>query len=85
MLANRQDIRAVVGVQHLGPKQVKLDQTARDGVAVGGALALLVDIRLDGQALAGVILAVQILADRHHRQRGLMAEPGRLAGQVAIV
>ncbi len=85
LLANRQDIRALIGVEHLGAEQLKLDQTAGDRVAIGRALALLVDIRLDREALAGLVLVAQVRADLKHRERGLVAEPGWLGRQVAVV
>jgi hypothetical protein len=57
---------------------VELDQAARDGVAIGRAFALLVDIGLHRQALAWLVLAAQVRANLQHRQRGLVAQPSRL-------
>ena len=80
-----QQAGTVVGVEHLGAHQVVLDQTAGDGVAVRRAPAVLVDVGLHSQPLAGVVPVLQLVADLDDGEAHLVPEPGGLRGQVAVV
>ncbi len=75
----------MVGVEHLGADQVELDQAAGDGVAIRGAPALLVDIRLDGEPLARLVSVLQVLTHLDDGQRCLMSQAGGLHREVAVV
>ena len=80
-----QQAGTVVGVEHLRAHQVVLDQSAGNGVAVGRALAVLIDVGLYGESLAGVIPVLEVLPDLDDREAGLVPQPGGLLGQVAVV
>ncbi len=80
-----QQAGAVVGVEHLRAHQVVLDQPAGDGVAVGRALPVLVDVGLHGQPLTGVVAVLEVLADLDDREADLVPQPGGLLAQVAVV
>ena len=80
-----QQAGTVVGLEHLRAHQVVLDQPAGDGVAVGRALAVLVDVGLHGQPLAGVVAVLEVVADLDDGEAHLVPQPGGLLGQVAVV
>ena len=84
-VGDRQQARAVVGVEHLGAHEVVLDEAAGDGVAVGRALPVLVDVGLHGQPLAGVVAVLEVRADLDDGEAHLVPEPGGIGGQVAVV
>ncbi|WP_242637683.1 hypothetical protein [Desulfobacter hydrogenophilus] len=56
--ADGQQTRALVGVKYFRADQVVLDQPSGNGIAVGRAFTILIDIGLYGQSLAGVVLAL---------------------------
>ncbi len=62
-----------------------LNHAARDGVAVSSALALLINVGLDGQALARPVVVLQVAANLDDGQRDFVAQAGGIVGQVAVV
>ena len=78
-------VRPVVGREDLRTDDVVLDQAARDRVAVGRAAAVDVDIGLDREALTGREAITEIISDLDHRDRCLVAEPGRVGREVPAV
>ena len=84
-VVDRDDVRAVIGREHLRPDHVIADQPAGDRVAVGGAATIDIDVRLDGQPLARLEPATQLVAHVDHRDGGLVPKARGLARQVATV
>ena len=85
VIVDRNHIGAIVGVEDLRTYEVVLDQPARDGVAVCGALAVDMDIGLDRQTLTLVVLASKAATDLDNGDRWFVPETGRLGTKVAAI
>ena len=79
---DREHAVAVVAAQGALVNQAIFREAALDHVAVGRAHAILLDVGLDDQPVAGLVLLAQLLTDRHHRHRDLVAQHHRLLADV---
>src|SRR5439155_10834504 len=79
------DVGAIVGREHLGTDEVALDEATRDRVAIRRASPGRIDVGLDREPLPRAEAIAQTLAHRDDRNRRLVADPGRLAPEIASV
>ena len=64
----RKQVVAVIGIHYFCTEQMVLRQAAGDGVAIGGAFAVYIYVRLDCQPLTGLILIFEVFTDFHNCQ-----------------
>src|SRR5438105_598883 len=84
-VVDRNDVRAVVRGEHLGPDEVVADEAAGDGVPVCGAPAVHVNVRLDREPRPWVEAVGEVRADGYRGYRGLVSEPRRIRREIAPV
>ena len=77
---DRNHIGTVVGIEDFRADQVILDQATRDGVAIGGASALYIDVGLNRQAETRRVLISEVEPGLDDGYRHLVPEPGRVVG-----
>ena len=75
---------AVVAVEDALVDDVVARQPALDFIAIGVANVIHEDVRLDGEAVADVVLVAQVLAHTDHRHRDLVAQCDRVGVHVAV-
>ncbi len=80
---HRQQIAALIAIDHLLGDDAKLLKGTRKLVAVGHIRALIVDIRLNDEAVARLELPAAVLTDGNHRHRGFVPEDHRVALHIA--
>src|SRR5512133_2046061 len=64
---------------------MKLNHATRNRVTVRRALALLINIRLDSQALTRLVGVLQVLANFDNCERNLVTEACGINSQIAII
>ncbi len=81
-LLHRKQVAAPVASQNFVPQHGILRKPALESVTISHIAPVEKDIGLEGIALAGFELLLQVGADAHHGDRKLMPQHNRLAGQI---
>src|SRR5204863_9101730 len=84
-VADGGDVGAVVRGEDLRTEGVIADETARDRVAIRGASAIRVDVRLDREPVPGMEPIGELASAGDDRDRGLVAEARRLRRKILTV